>query len=107
MHAETISVVHAEKLQWICMIYGACVLYCMSVDIGCPAPVRTIQRCGHTAHSELPRSVGLTALVWCSTASAGMHNVVKVSDGNISFPLKEVDGGRGGTQQVIFASILV
>lgn len=44
----------------------------------------------------------------CSTASAGIHNLVKVGDGdgNVSFPLKEVDLGKK-TQPVIFASILV
>ena len=81
MHAETTSVADAEKLQWRHMIYSACALYYVSVDVGCPAQVWTIRRCGRTAHSELPRSMELTA-------SARTHNLVEVGDGvgNTAFP---------------------
>lgn len=50
---------------------------------------------GCSGCSELPRSVGLAVLVQCSTAYTGMQNLAKVSDGdgNISFPIKEVDLG--------------
>lgn len=56
-------------------------LYCMSVAIGCLAQVWTVQRCGCTARSELPRTMGLAALGQCSTASAGVCNLVKAGGG--------------------------
>lgn len=90
MHADTSSVAHAETLEWVNMIYSACVSYCVSVDIERPAQVWAYSTLGGSQERGTP------VLVRCSTASAGMHCLMTADDGggNISFPLKVVGLGK-------------
>lgn len=90
VHAEIVSVVHTEKLtvdmydmQCMCVVLHVCGRWMSTSSVG------------HSGQSELPRSVGLAVLVQCSTAYTGMCNLAKVGDGdgNIWFPIEEVDLG--------------